>query len=272
MSQRERVERVVGALQRLPIAGTLLRRRYERDFLTPRGQDCWYGVYPTFTAAAAAAPDRLPVGYDQTTAKNLYDSANYRRVLARDYPVLYWLQRVLGPGSRLFDFGGHVGVTFHAYRPYLAPDHMPDWTVCDVPAVVEEGAARAAAEGETALHFTTEFADASGADVLLVAGALQYIEPPLDTLVGALAEPPKYVILNKLPTTAREHITLQNIGVAYCPYRIAARGSLPGLLAAVGYDQVDEWENPGEFRTSLPYSDAGPVTWVGSVYRRRGEG
>jgi putative methyltransferase (TIGR04325 family) len=269
MSGRTRLDRIVEVAKQLPVAGTMLRRRYEQAFRSADGLNLWYGVYPTFAAAVAAAPDRVPVGYDQPSTANLYDEARFQTVSAQDYPVLFWLERECRASSRLFDFGGHVGMLYHAYRRYLSPDRMPSWTVCDVPAVVREGAARAEAAGETSLRFTTSFGDADAADVLLVSGALQYIETPLVTMIGALETRPPCVLLNKLPTAAREQITLQNIGVAYCPYRIAARGDLPGMLSDAGYEQVDEWENPGEHRTRLPYSDAGPVTWVGACYRLR---
>jgi putative methyltransferase (TIGR04325 family) len=269
MSTRARLDRTIAAAKELPVVSTLMRRRYERAFRSADGLNLWYGVYRSFAAAAAAAPTRVPLGYDQATTVDLYDAEQFQRVGPQDYPVLYWLLRECGPSSRLFDFGGHVGVSYYAYRPYLAPDHMPDWTVCDVPAVVRGGAARAEARGASSLHFTTEFANADGRDVLLISGALQYIETPLAQMLSALAQRPRYVILNKLPTSDRELITLQNIGVAYCPYRIAARQGLPTLLAAVGYEHVDEWEIPGERRTKLPYSNTGPVTWVGACYRLR---
>jgi putative methyltransferase (TIGR04325 family) len=269
MSGRTRLDRIVEFAKRLPVAAIVLRRRYEQAFRSADGHNLWYGVYPTFAAAVAAAPDRVPVGYDQPSTANMYDEARYQTVAAQDYPVLFWLARECRASSRLFDFGGHVGVLYYAYRRYLPPDRMPSWTVCDVPAVAQVGAERAEAQGETSLRFTTRFSDADAADVLLVSGALQYIETPLATMVGALEKRPPYVLLNKLPTAKREHITLQNIGVAYCPYRIAARSDLPALLSDAGYEQVDEWENPGEHRTSLPYSDAGPITWVGACYRLR---
>lgn len=264
------LHQLISGIKQLPVVRPLLRRRYERHFRSDRGGNYWYGVYPTFAASAAAAPARVPLGYDQPATTALYDDYMHG-VKLHDYPVLYWLRRALGPTSRVFDFGGHVGVLHYGYRPYLGPEHAPAWTVCDVPAVVEAGEKRARAAGESALTFTTRFADADGAaDVVLASGVLQYIETPFAELVAGLRTPPAHIIVNKLPTNAeREYITLQNIGVAYCPYRIAARADLPASLARIGYELVDTWENSDERRTEFPYSGASAITWVGHYFRLR---
>ena len=143
--------------------------------------------------------------------------------------------------------------------------------MCDVPAVVESGAALAAEEGAAdRLRFTTAFADASGADVLLAAGSLQYVETPLAELLGGLASPPAHILINKTPTHAtREFVTLQNIGLAFCPYRIHRRDALPASLQAIGYELVDSWEN-ADLRCEVPFHpDAGPIVYVGHYFRRQ---
>lgn len=244
-----------------------LERRYLRRFRTERGAGCWAGVFGSFAEAAAAAPRQLPLGYDQPAAATLYDDRP-TRASAKDYPVLFWLQRILGPSSSVFDFGGHVGVSYYVYRQYLERDSPLDWTVCDVPAVVEAGEIRARARGESELRFTTRFEDCSGAHVLLASGSLQYVEPSLSTLLSGLPVRPRHVLINKLPTHSdREFVTLQSLGVAYCPYRISARDALPASLASLGYEEVDSWENP-EARTRLPFHpEASPITWRGHYFR-----
>jgi putative methyltransferase (TIGR04325 family) len=93
------------------------------------------------------------------------------RAMPSDYPVLFWLTKLLRPGMRIFDFGGHVGVAYHCFSKYL--DYPPDleWTVCDVPAVIAEGAAIAKQRSTPGkISFTSRFEDAEGCDLLLAAG------------------------------------------------------------------------------------------------------
>ncbi len=247
---------------------SLLRLRYQRRFRTAHGAGCWSGVYPSFSTALQAAPRSAPVGYDHSSAATLYDDM-LDRVQPKDYPVLYWLRRCLRPGASLFDFGGSAGVSFYAYRRYVA-DLAPDpWIVCDTPSVVEVGRARAARGDANQLRFTSEFADASGCDVLFTAGTLQYVEPSFHDMVTGLPRKPDHIIVNMLPTLPdRTIITLQNIGVSFCPYRIIERGALAQSLESVGYALEDSWVNP-EGRTKLPYAEGVPeITWIGQYFRR----
>jgi putative methyltransferase (TIGR04325 family) len=251
-----------------PPVRALLRARYARTFQTERAANAWHGSFSSFAEASRAAPSRLPLGYDNQAGATIYDDLA-PAVGAKDYPVLYWLSRIVTPSCRIFDLGGHIGLLYHSYRRYL-PIERVQWVVYDVPAVVKAGAARARAKGTSELDFTDEFHHAGSADIILASGSLQYVETPFAEMLAGLSQKPNHVIVNKLPTQDhREIITLQNIGVAYCPYRIAARGTLIGSLAALGYELVDEWENPDP-RTELPYNDeASPVTWRGYYYRLR---
>src|SRR6267142_5260789 len=104
---------------------------------------------------------------------------------------------------KLFDFGGHIGVTYFGYARVLPAVAEIDWIVCDLPAVVERGRrVREERGAPRALSFTTDFASAADADVLLAAGAVQYIERDFHELLAGLPRRPAHVLLNKLPLTA----------------------------------------------------------------------
>jgi putative methyltransferase (TIGR04325 family) len=254
-------------IRRLPIVGSFLEARYRRRFRSANGLGTWYGDFEAFEAAAAGAPQGAPIGYDTPGTETLYD--NFFRVDAKGFPVLFWLEKILKPGARIFDFGGHVGHTFLAYRELLSEGATMDWKVYDVPTVVAEGCRRVAKGGLQRLSFTSDFADASGADVLHAAGSLQYAPRTLPDMISDLPTPPAHIIINMMPTVAAKTIvTLQNIGPSYCPYRIEGRSILPRGLAALGYDQVAGWENP-EGRTHVPYDrQARRISWVGFYFRR----
>lgn len=260
----------IETLTRLPGVRQLLRRRFARRFEGPHGAGACRGVHASFAGAAAAAPSAGALGYDHAAAAELYEDL-LGEVRPKDYPVLFWLRDAIDGATRLFDYGGHVGLAYYAYRTRLALPPALVWTVCDVPSVAARGEQLAASRGVAgSLRFTGAFGDADGADVLLAAGSLQYIETPLDTLLSTLAAPPTHLLVNQTPTTTgAEFWTVQHIGVAYCPYRIANRDALPTALAARGYELVDRWHDPSRtFR--LPYEPAvGPIEYTGYYLRRR---
>lgn len=208
------------------------------------------------------------MGYDTTAAAQLYGD-RLRRLFPSDYPVLFWLRTLLDDVRSVFDFGGHVGIGYHAYQRVLDFPRDLTWTVCDVPAVVTEGERLAREAGATALRFTTDFAGAADAQLLLAAGSLQYVERTLAAALASLTRMPRHIIVNKTPTYAGdEFFTLQNIGVTFCPYRIAARDGLRESLAPLGYTLVDSWENP-DLSCTIPFHEAhAPITYVGHYFRR----
>jgi putative methyltransferase (TIGR04325 family) len=232
------------SFKEVPGVVALRRRRYERFFATATDANLFRGVYRDFAEAEATAPHTKDLGYDHPEPAAMYRE-RAEHLHPSDYPVLFWLLKHGQQVKRVFDFGGHVGVSFYAYQHYLSFPSELKWTVCDVPAVVEAGAVFAHERGAKQLQFTTNRNDGSGADLWLANGSLQYLEEPLHRLLSALQERPKRVIANMLPVAEGESfVTLQNIGTAFCPYRIHHRASVIEGVCALGYRLVDSWVNP----------------------------
>jgi putative methyltransferase (TIGR04325 family) len=259
----------VSRLLDLPPVRWARRRRFDQRFATPAGGGACRGVYATFAEAARSAPSTSSLGYDSTDAASMYRD-RLDRVFPSDYPVLYWLQRLMTDGAHVLDLGGHVGVSYHAFRPYLPTVSTVRWTVHDVAAVMAAG--RALAVERQAAHelgFADALPDAAAADVFFAAGSLQYLEPTVDDLLRSLVALPRWVVINKTPThPRRSFVTLQHIGVSYCPYRIHAAGAFPEWLAPLGYRCMDQWENP-DLTCVVPFADdAGPITYRGYAFVR----
>jgi putative methyltransferase (TIGR04325 family) len=241
---RRGVRRARKLAQTSPLVLELRRRAREREFAAGQGTG-FCGVHATYEAALRAAPPVKTIGYDQAAAASMYRE-RLQRVYPSDYPVIFWLARLI-PGARnVFDFGGHVGIAYYAYQRYLGVPAGLRWTVCDVPAVVQSGRALAAERGATGLSFTERFADAEGADVLLAAGSLQYLPSGhLERELRALGARPRHVVLNKLPVhPALEYVTIQDTGPAFHAYTVFRRDRLVGAVEGLGYELVDAWDNP----------------------------
>ena len=158
----------------------------------------------------------------------------------------------------VFDLGGHVGIKYYAFRRMLNYPADLRWTVCDVPAVVKAGTELAAQrDAQAQLAFGTDYAAASGCDVLYASGSLQYLPMPFGELLASLPKKPRRIVLN---TTAahpeRTLYTLNSIGFAICPYRIAHYDELVQQIADAGYKRRDAWRNEGKPIT-VPFVDGG---------------
>jgi putative methyltransferase (TIGR04325 family) len=205
----------------------------------------WRGVYPSFDAAQEKIPEGKSVGYNSQEAANIFRTYPVLRKRPTDYVTTFHLQPLLKEGTRLFDFGGSVGIAYYVNKQYVKLPAGLDWLVCDVPAIVEVGRERAVQEHGDGLRFTTEFSDADGADILITAGTLQFIKEPLAAKLGALKAAPPYLLINRVPAWNGEHFyTLHQIGDFFCPYQIFNRQEFIDSVTKLGYRLVDSWDCP----------------------------
>jgi putative methyltransferase (TIGR04325 family) len=223
------------------IVDSLRQRYYARAYR----RDSFRGIYETFAHAQRAAPRFQPFGYDDANAANWYRH-KLERIALDDYPVVYWLRDALQTGRSIFELGGHVGVAYYGYQSILEYPAGLQWTICDVPSVIAAGEALASERGRTNLRFVTSPTQSEGADIVLAAGSLQYIDAPslAETLAGFRLRP-RHILINNLPVC--EHpgfVTLQYIGTAFCAYRIFNRREFVGELEGAGYRLVDSWQKP----------------------------
>jgi putative methyltransferase (TIGR04325 family) len=235
------------SLAEIPGIETLRRRRYERYFAAAQNVHIFRGVFNSFEAAAASAPTSKPLAYDNDAAATMY--AHRLRAIASDYPAFFWLQASFSEGMRkVFDVGGSLGIKFFAFRRLVDLPPGVSWTVEDMPAVVDQGKRFASSQEDVQmLSFTDRFSAGDGCDVLFASGSLQYLPETLADMLGTLKHPPLRLIVNATPIHVdRSFFTLNNIGTAFCPYRVSSRPDFLASLTRAGYRLRDHWENPGK--------------------------
>ena len=249
------------------ILRALQRRLYDR--LQPVNQ--FRGVYASFREARQAAPQIKGLGYDSANSSSWYLS-KHETVQQEDYPVLFWLRTAFEGGRSVFEIGGHVGVAYYGFAQVLAYPAGLTWTICDVPSVVTSGEALARERGRTNLRFVTSSAEVEGADIVLAAGALQYVESPsLAETIASFRVRPRHVLVNTTPVyDGPAFITLQNIGSAYCPYRAFNRGEFVQSLENLGYSLVAAWQKDRAFR--VPRHPDKSFDHYSGFYFRSGQG
>jgi len=210
-----------------------------------RNENMYRGIYATFSQAREAIGPSA--GYDSAEGGGFYRD-RLDKVFPEDYPLLFWLQPIIGGIRRVFDFGGHVGLHYYAFKKLLELPPALTWEVSDVPAVCSEGEVLAKSRGQSAsLKFAPGFDLLDGADVCISSGALQYLDK--DVLPNALKKcpkPPQHLLLNKLPVLdGPSFATVQDVWVFKSAYTVFGHRELISSYEAAGYRLKDEWKNPG---------------------------
>jgi putative methyltransferase (TIGR04325 family) len=279
-SAARRLGSIAGELAQLPGLQRLARPMYRRSFRRPfrNVENSYYGVYGDYTQAAAAAREfasqSLPASYDVQAASRAYRN-QLEAIRVSDYPLLFWLSRLIAAGNRnVFDLGGNIGVTYYGFGRYIEYPHDLRWQVHDMPVVMAAGRQRAAEHDPgRRLSFADAPELADGADVLVSTGALQYLDYTLADLLRRLQRPPANVLVNLTPVhPSRGYFTLQNLSFAVCPYRVMARPEFLADMQALGYRLVDEWQSR-ERCLSIPFEPGYAIdNYSGFCFRREDGG
>lgn len=226
------------------------------------------GVYASFAEAERATPAVRPLGYDCAGSAEWYPQ-KFNSVQFGDYPVLFWLREAFSDSRTVLEIGGHMGQAFYGFAGVM--DYPPGlvWTVLDVPSIVAAGTALAAKKGRSEIRFVSTLEHSPGAEILLSTGALQYLETDLSISVAAFPIRPRHVLINFIPVyDGAAFITVQNIGTAYCPYRVFNRKEFVNSLERLGYDLVASWKRPRNFRIPL-HRDKSFDVYSGFYFRLR---
>ncbi len=215
-------------------------------FPTPSGYARYRGIFETPEQAIAAAPKNRKIGYDHDELAQEYRDQFAQSIGFYDYPMLFWLQKLLQQGSTLFDFGGNIGTHFYTYEKYLTYPANLQWTVCELPAIVAVGESLLPAEQRSQLRFTSQFEDAEGADIFIASGSVQYIDS-LANRLAQLQHQPNHILLGRFPLCeGKSFVTLQNGGLVFYPVHVFNKQNFVDSIVALGYELIDQWRDPGE--------------------------
>ena len=224
-------------------------RRVVGEGLVHQVQDAvkWHrycrGVYATFAEAKNSIPHGR-IGYDNEASTQLYLN-RLEETKISDYAAFYWLRPLLDEIRGVLDFGGNLGWSYYSFQKYLTfPDHLR-WIILDVPAVMRAGEQLAKERAARHLSFTGEMSTVESCDVFYTSGTLQYVEEGLSDMLAPVERKPRHVFVNRVPfTDSPTYYTIQDIGSAYCPYRIENRRGFIESLEKLGYRLVDQWRCP----------------------------
>jgi putative methyltransferase (TIGR04325 family) len=222
------------------------------------------GDYPSWEAAAREAEG---YGADTILAKSREATEmarSGRAAEARDgmalshaanpYPLLTALLRAaaLNEGRlRVLDFGGALGGTYFACRPFLRGLAEVRWIVVEQPHFVRCGRKLFA---DDVLDFLSSIEEAFALrrpDLVILSSVLQYLEDPYAILASVVRHGVAQVVIDRTPVVSgrREIITLQRVPARILrssyPARLFTRESLlssfePGYRLAGEFEAIDE--------------------------------
>lgn len=233
------------------------------------------GVFKDFASAFNAVPKTHNRGltYNQATSKSLdqicEDYAKPIKLVDTEYPIFFWLDRILqkNPHLQVCDFGGGDGRHYFAFTSHSS--HRIQWNVCELEQNVKLGNALAQKMGIDNLHFSQT---PNAAQIFLSSSAFQYIENLYslleDYLTGGGVE---HILLTRLPLqdSTPTFVTLQNaLNQFYTPFRIFNRSEFVNFFTKLGYELIDEWKDPFDC-VIIPFHRNISVTCSGGMYFRK---
>ncbi|CAM3350688.1 hypothetical protein [Helicobacter labetoulli] len=137
------------------------------------------GVFKDFASAFNAVPKTRNRGltYNQAISRSLdqicEDYAKPIKLVDTEYPIFFWLDRILqkNPHLQVCDFGGGDGRHYFAFTSHSS--HRIQWNVCELDQNVKLGNDLAHKMGIDNLHFSKT---PNAAQIFLSSSAFQYIE------------------------------------------------------------------------------------------------
>jgi putative methyltransferase (TIGR04325 family) len=176
---------------------------------------------------------------------------------------------LLREGTKLIDYGGSIGLSYYSYtRRRQLPPHAR-WIVVEVPQLVATGQKVALQQHAEQLEFVSDLGSTPESDILLSAGALQYIEDSVPGFLEKLPALPQHVLLNKVPLTkAQSYWTLQNFYTGISPYRVYNEKEFLSYFENLGYAVRDSWKVP-DLSCDVPFHPRRSVPEFSGFYLER---
>lgn len=224
------------------------------------------GVYATFADGWAAARKTKLAGHEDPSEIKLHLRLA-ESLRPSDYAALFWISHIHPRNPKVFDFGGNVGNLYYSYSPRLRELGSLEWTVFDIPSVVETGRKIAAERKVGALRFVDSVDAFDSEQILLVSGAFHYWEQDISAFLQQFGNSPQHIVINRSPVNEAQpsFITVQRTPSCAFPCKVWNSGELVSAFAASGYQLIDRWRAL-ELSVNLPLFPAFSVPSYSGFY------
>lgn len=251
------VRTLASSLSRRPAGRRLLNR------LSPQ-----HGVYESFQDSWNAAAKIRNGAHEHPEAVERHVKMS-KEPLPSDYAVLFWLNRIRGD-LHVFDYGGNMGNVFYSCERYIdRTGRRLEWTVYDLPKVIEMGRELAARRQGEVPNLTTSLDDARRANVILVSGTYHYWEKDTAAFIAQFPHRPEHIIINRSPFYKKGApvISMQSTLNFAFPIIVRDVNEVIDSFAAAGYELVDRW-TAAEYGHVMPFYPEQSVKRYSGLYFR----
>jgi putative methyltransferase (TIGR04325 family) len=224
--------------------------------------------YNSFSAASRAAGFYRNGGHENSAnAIRHFESAD--RLRESDYAVLYYWSQIRPAPRRVLDLGGSVGNLFYVYNEQLHFCEEMTWNIVELPELRLEGERIAASRNERRVRYLDSIRAAGNVDVFLASGSLHYFDESLPELLARMAQPPRHVFVNRVPTCEGEGTyTVQDAWSYLVPCKIRNRSELIAGMVSAGYRAAAVWD-ANEMREIIPlYPESSAFRYSGFYFVR----
>ncbi|BHH86272.1 methyltransferase, TIGR04325 family [Desulforhopalus sp. 52FAK] len=217
------------------------------------------GIYDSYNDAKKALPTNKPGFYDvinKNKATNIETEKQGLDVRFQDmdYPVLYWLTKLMKKNSIVLELGGNIGHFFYTFETFSLYPSGVQWIIAELREAVLLGRKIAEERNEQRLTFveSDKMYNLGVSEILLTSGTLQYMDISLPQLLNEFQTLPPHVIVHNLPSHKdMSYWTLQNLEVCEVPYRIYSQEELLREMKNLGYGLEAQWKY--DRKVEVPY-------------------
>jgi len=170
---------------------------------------------------------------------------NNFKIAEYEYPIFLWLYKImisdLNRHFFIFDFGGGLGRHYYSFKYFSGLNNF-FYVVCELEDIVKIAKNQEILPLEKP-EFTTDFSRATGCDIFIAIGSIQYWNMFFPSF-SSLESKPKHVLIGRLPVNnypKNTIVTLQNIGGGIVPHYVFNENFFKSEFMKLGYELIDEW-------------------------------
>lgn len=209
----------------------------------------YHGIYPNFEQASKTI-SVIKQDYDNVykakkSSASLENSAIGRNFRNHDYPLLFWLCKLLTKSSKVIELGGSLGHFYYSAKRNFDFQKSIAWQIAEVPEAVSLGEELANIRAEKQLTFidSEQISKSTPANIFVSSGAIQYMTKNLVEILESLPEMPDYLIIHDLPVHSKQEFwTTQRFGRCEVPYRVFFIDKFLKELRELGFEVKARWD------------------------------
>ncbi len=207
------------------------------------------GIYQSFEQARKSIPATAQ-DYDNANRISSEYKTQERKVTEcsfrnHDYPLLFWLSKVLNKATGVIELGGSIGQFYYSAKRLVDFPENFQWQIAELPEAVSLGTELAHGCNEKQLSFidSGQIANSAPANIFISSGAIQYINQNLVDILVSLPSMPEYILIHDLPVHSKQSFwTTQRLEYCEVAYHVYFLDKFLEDLKKLGFELIAQWD------------------------------